>query len=155
MRFHDGMEVIFDSGELLTPGIVESTRPSNKVLGELNAVLVRFNPSACSWVEPENLRPMRLDDHRRIHAKPFHAWLRMVWYTLIFRYGLDFRMVAIRRDELYAYWSDGWSESATIKRREREHGWRRFPPPAPPSPAYDVLADLGDEDGLEQAGGSD
>lgn len=146
MHFHEGMDVILDTGDLLIPGTVESTTPHNTVLVQMKAILVRFSPSARSWVEPDHLRPMLLDDHRRVYGTPFHTWLRCVWYTLVFRYGLCFTKAGIGRDDLYAAWVAGWSESATITKLEHEQGWHRFPPAVYPAYIAHLVADLGDED---------
>lgn len=141
-RLHEGQEVIATPGELDNPGVIESLRPWKDALK--GCVLVKFTTSR-HWMDPDTLRAMDLEDHRRIHGKRFCDWQHRVWYTLLFRYGgRSFIDTGISREELHRLWAEGWSEAAAVKRIAFRHGWELFSDRAP---AYirHMVVELGDE----------
>src|SRR5688500_12909105 len=125
MKLADGLDVIVNTGGPDIPGVVEWHKPPNPNITLQRMVRVRFSPRSASWLEPENVRIMVLEDYRRIHGYRFCDWQYQLWYTLIFHYAEGFE--TLHRDQLKVYWQDGWLAGATAKRLAADHRWECLP----------------------------
>jgi len=147
VQLHDGMEILITTGGPDCPARIDHRVAPNRAIERGKYVHVRFARGG-AWVEPDSLRPMTINDHRRVHGLRSCDWQVRLWYTLVFRFAHCFRDLPDPIATLRPSWEDGWGVGATAIRIADAQGWVRFPRSGIPTYAQPLVATLvDDEDG--------